>query len=82
MVLKKAEETNFIIWCSAECALLVLDAAQRVGLLDARHSYVVLAPELHTMPLHDYSHGGANITGERTPPVATRHPLPPRESTQ
>lgn len=78
MVLKKSEETNFIIWCSSECALLVLDAAQRVGLLDERHSYVVLALELHTMPLHDYSHGGANVTGERLNPPPALAPDPPR----
>lgn len=41
----------------------VLDAAQRVGLLGARQSFVVLSLELHTQPLHTFSHGGANITG-------------------
>lgn len=63
LVLKKAGATNFIVWCGAECAVRVLDAAQRVGLLGARQSFVVLSLELHTQPLHTFSHGGANITG-------------------
>ncbi|XP_072932394.1 glutamate receptor ionotropic, kainate 2-like [Epargyreus clarus] len=62
LVLKKYGATNFIIWCEVECAWRVLDAAQRVGLLAARHSYLVLAPDLHTAPLADFSYGGANIT--------------------
>ncbi|XP_063826529.1 glutamate receptor ionotropic, kainate 2-like [Ostrinia nubilalis] len=62
LILKKSGATNFIIWCSAECAVRVLDAAQRVGLLAARHSYVVLTLDLHTQPTADFSHGGANIT--------------------
>lgn len=64
LVLKKSGATNFIIWCSVECSTRVLDAAQRVGLLAARHSYLVPALDLHTQPLADFSHGGANITSE------------------
>ncbi|KAJ8723589.1 hypothetical protein PYW08_003501 [Mythimna loreyi] len=63
LVLKKSDLTNFIVWCSAECTVRVLDAAQRVGLLGERHSFIALTLDLHTQPLHDYSHGGANITG-------------------
>ncbi|XP_031766616.2 glutamate receptor ionotropic, kainate 5-like isoform X2 [Galleria mellonella] len=63
LLLKKSGSTNFIVWCeTAERALLVLDAAQRVGLLSERHSYIVLTLDLHTQPLANYSHGGANIT--------------------
>ncbi|KAJ0183044.1 hypothetical protein K1T71_001020 [Dendrolimus kikuchii] len=65
LVLKKLGATNFIVWCEAECAVRVLDAAQRVGLLAERHSYIVLSLELHTAPLAAYSHGGANVTGFR-----------------
>ncbi|XP_035449990.2 glutamate receptor ionotropic, kainate 2 isoform X1 [Spodoptera frugiperda] len=65
LVLKKSGFTNFIVWCEAACAVRVLDAAQRVGLLAERHSYIVLALDLHTQPLHDYSHGGANVTALR-----------------
>ena len=72
LVLKKSGLTNFIVWCSAECSVRVLDAAQRVGLLAEKHSYIMLSLDLHTQPLHDYSHGGANVTGERQ-----RKPLPP-----
>lgn len=72
LVLKKSGLTNFIVWCSAESTLRVLDAAQRVGLLAEKHSYIVLSLDLHTQPLHDYSHGGANVTGEyqANPPSA------------
>ncbi|XP_075975503.1 glutamate receptor ionotropic, kainate 2-like [Anticarsia gemmatalis] len=56
---------NFIVWCSAECTVRVLDAAQRVGMLSERHSYIALSLDLHTQALADYSHGGANITGLR-----------------
>ncbi|XP_059045609.1 glutamate receptor ionotropic, kainate 2-like [Achroia grisella] len=63
LLLKKSGSTNFIVWCEeAERARLVLDAAQRVGLLSERHSYIVLTVDLHTQPLANYSHGGANIT--------------------
>lgn len=62
LVLKKAGAINFIVWCGPECAVRVLDAAQRVGLLGARQSFVVLSLELHTQPLQTFSHGGANIT--------------------
>ncbi|KAL0879832.1 hypothetical protein ABMA27_002372 [Loxostege sticticalis] len=62
LVLKKSGAVNFIIWCGPECAVRVLDAAQRVGLLAARHSYVVLTLDLHTQDLEPFSHGGANIT--------------------
>ncbi|KAJ8716388.1 hypothetical protein PYW07_003015 [Mythimna separata] len=65
LVLKKSGLRNFIVWCSAECTVRVLDAAQRVGLLAERHSYIALSLDLHTQPLHDYSHGGANITAFR-----------------
>lgn len=61
-MLKKSGAVNFIIWCGPECAVRVLDAAQRVGLLAARHSYVVLTLDLHTQDLEPFSHGGANIT--------------------
>ncbi|XP_068617479.1 glutamate receptor ionotropic, kainate 2-like [Battus philenor] len=62
LVLKKFGANNFIIWCEAECAVRVLDAAQRAGLLGARQSYVILALDLHTQDLGRYSHSGANIT--------------------
>jgi hypothetical protein len=62
LVLKKSGVTKFIVWCEAACCVRVLDAAQRVGLMDARHSYVLVTLDLHTQPLADYSHGGANIT--------------------
>ncbi|KAL4709753.1 hypothetical protein ACJJTC_005556 [Scirpophaga incertulas] len=62
LVLKKSGVTKFIVWCGAACCARVLDAAQRVGLLDARHSYVLLTLDLHTVPLAAFSHGGANIT--------------------
>ncbi|CAH2046640.1 unnamed protein product, partial [Iphiclides podalirius] len=62
LVLKKFGATNFIIWCEAECAERVLDAAQRAGLLGSRYSYVVLALDFHTRDLHRYSHSGANVT--------------------
>ncbi|KAM3960066.1 glutamate receptor ionotropic, kainate 2 [Aphomia sociella] len=62
LLLKKTGSLNFIVWCDAECALSVLDAAQRVGMLAERYSYVLLTLDLHTLPLADYSHGGANIT--------------------
>lgn len=65
LVLKKLSVTNFIVWCDAECSLRVLDVAQRVGLLSDRHSYIMLSLDLHTQPLADYSHGGANITALR-----------------
>ncbi|XP_064072284.1 glutamate receptor ionotropic, kainate 2-like [Vanessa tameamea] len=65
LVLKKLGAINFIVWCDAECSVRVLDAAQRVGLLADRHSYVLTALDLHTLPLADYSYGGANITGLR-----------------
>lgn len=64
-MLKKLGATNFIVWCEAECALRVLDAAQRVGLLAERHSYVLLSLELHTAALGEYSYGGANVTAFR-----------------
>ena len=63
LVLKKWGATNFIVWCNATCSARVLDAAQRVGLLADRHAYIVAALDLHTVPLADYSYGGANITG-------------------
>ncbi|XP_045536085.1 glutamate receptor ionotropic, kainate 2 [Papilio machaon] len=62
LVLKKFGAINFIIWCEAECAARVLDAAQRAGLLGARHSYLLLALDFHTLDLASYSHSGANIT--------------------
>lgn len=62
-MLKKSGATNFVIWCSPECTVRVLDAAQRVGLLSERHSYIAVSLDLHTQALADYSHGGANITG-------------------
>ncbi|XP_026736704.1 probable glutamate receptor, partial [Trichoplusia ni] len=65
LVLKKSGLTNFIVWCNAECSVRVLDAAQRVGLLGERHSYIMLSLDLHTQPLENYSHGGANVTGLR-----------------
>lgn len=63
LVLKKQGAVNFIVWCDVECNVRVLDAAQRVGLLADRHSYLLTALDLHTAPLADYSYGGANITG-------------------
>lgn len=63
LVLKKSGLTNFIVWCNAECSVRVLDAAQRVGLLGEKHSYILLSLDLHTQPLESYSHGGANVTG-------------------
>lgn len=69
LVLKKSGLTNFIVWCSAECTVRVLDAAQRVGLLAEKHSYIALSLDLHTQPLEDYSHGGANVTGESLSPL-------------
>ncbi|CAB3254202.1 unnamed protein product [Arctia plantaginis] len=63
LVLKKSGAINFVIWCSPECTVRVLDAAQRVGLLSERHSYIAVSLDLHTQSLADYSHGGANITG-------------------
>ncbi|OWR53304.1 ionotropic glutamate receptor subunit ia [Danaus plexippus plexippus] len=65
LVLKKFGAVNFIVWCSAECSVRVLDAAQRVGLLSERHSYLMLSLDLHTLPLEDFSYGGANITSLR-----------------
>ncbi|CAK1541962.1 unnamed protein product [Leptosia nina] len=65
LVLKKWGATKFIVWCDAECSIRVLDAAQRVGLLSERHSYLFPAIDLPTLPLDDYSHGGANLTGLR-----------------
>ncbi|KAJ8723365.1 hypothetical protein PYW08_003277 [Mythimna loreyi] len=65
LVLKKSGLTNFIVWCSAECTVRVLDAAQRVGLLAEKHSYIALSLDMHTQSLHDFSHGGANITAFR-----------------
>lgn len=64
LVLKKSDKTNFVVWCDAECAHRVLEAAQRVGLLDQRHEYILPAAlDLHTRDLDRFSHGGANITG-------------------
>ncbi|XP_049872351.1 glutamate receptor ionotropic, kainate 2-like [Pectinophora gossypiella] len=63
LVLKKAGFVNFVVCGSEQDALRVLDAAQRVGLLAERHAYILLSLELHTQPLEEYSHGGANITG-------------------
>ncbi|KAI5637683.1 ligated ion channel l-glutamate- and glycine-binding site domain-containing protein [Phthorimaea operculella] len=63
LVLKKAGYVNFLVWGDEVQTVRVLDAAQRVGLLAARHSYILLSYEVHTQDLHDYSHGGANITG-------------------
>ncbi|KAI8421623.1 hypothetical protein MSG28_009632 [Choristoneura fumiferana] len=63
LVLKKAEHTQFIVWCDEACVDRVLAAAQIVGLLSERHSYILLALDLHTLDLEPYSHGGANITG-------------------
>lgn len=63
LVLKKQGALNFIVWCDVECNVRVLDAAQRVGLLADRHSYLLTSLDLHTAPLADYSYGGANITG-------------------
>ncbi|XP_034829420.2 glutamate receptor ionotropic, kainate 3-like [Maniola hyperantus] len=65
LVLKRWGAENFVVWCDAACALRVLDAAQRVGLLAARHSYLLSALDVHTRDLHAYSYGGANITGLR-----------------
>ncbi|XP_038213920.1 uncharacterized protein LOC119833806 [Zerene cesonia] len=62
LVLKKWGAVNFVVWCGAPCSVRVLDAAQRVGLLAERHSYLLPALDLHTLPLAEYSHGGANIT--------------------
>lgn len=65
LVLKKLSADKFIVWCEAECALRVLDAAQRAGLAGARHSFLLLAPDLRAARLQPYSHGGANITALR-----------------
>ncbi|CAH0720303.1 unnamed protein product, partial [Brenthis ino] len=65
LVLKKWGATNFIVWCNATCSVRVLDAAQRVGLLADRHSYIMSSLDLHTMSLANYSYGGANITSLR-----------------
>lgn len=62
LVLKKWGAVNFIVWCDAACTVRVLDAAQRVGLLAERHSYLLPALDMHTRDLADYSYGGANIT--------------------
>lgn len=64
-MLKKSGARNFIIWGSAGMARRVLGACSRVGLLDARHAYLVLSLELHTRPLAALSHGGANVTALR-----------------
>ncbi|XP_030033794.2 glutamate receptor ionotropic, kainate 2 [Manduca sexta] len=65
LVLKRLGVTNFIVWCEAACCERVLDAAQRVGLLSDRHSYIMLSLDLHTRDLEPYSHGGANVTALR-----------------
>ncbi|XP_050678603.1 glutamate receptor ionotropic, kainate 2-like isoform X2 [Leptidea sinapis] len=62
LVLKKWGASKFIVWCGSACGARVLDAAQRVGLLGERHSYLLPALDLHTLPLAAFSHGGANIT--------------------
>lgn len=64
LVLKKTGVTKFIVWCGAECCARVLDAAQRAGLLAGRHAYVAATLDLHTQPLANFSHGGANITSQ------------------
>ncbi|XP_039755197.1 glutamate receptor ionotropic, kainate 3-like [Pararge aegeria] len=65
LVLKRWGATRFVVWCDAACAVRVLDAAQRAGLLGARHSFLLAALDLHTHPLASYSYGGANVTGLR-----------------
>ncbi|XP_041970526.1 glutamate receptor ionotropic, kainate 2-like [Aricia agestis] len=65
LVLKKSGARNFIVWSGAVTAVRVLDAAQRVGLLAERHSYLLPVLDLHTETLADFSYGGANITALR-----------------
>ncbi|GBP47226.1 Glutamate receptor ionotropic, kainate 3 [Eumeta japonica] len=65
LVLKRSGVQNFAVWCGPECLLRVLDAAQRVGLLSERQSYLLLDLDMHTLHLANYSYGGANITGIR-----------------
>ncbi|GBP47227.1 Glutamate receptor ionotropic, kainate 2 [Eumeta japonica] len=65
LVLKRSGVENFAVWCGRECILRVLDAAQRVGLLSTRQSYLLLDLDIHTLQLGNYSYGGTNITGIR-----------------
>ncbi|XP_023936154.2 glutamate receptor ionotropic, kainate 3-like, partial [Bicyclus anynana] len=65
LVLKRWGAARFVVWCDAACAERVLDAAQRAGLLGARHSFLLAAPDLRAERLARYSYGGANVTALR-----------------
>ncbi|RVE41857.1 hypothetical protein evm_013501 [Chilo suppressalis] len=76
LLLKKSGVTEFIVWCGAACGARVLDAAQRVGLLSARHSYVLATLDLHTMPLAHFRSVTSTITALRAPLLRAGHAGP------
>lgn len=63
--LKKSDDNNIIIDCSADILPDVLKQAQQVGLMTDYHKFIITTPDLHTIDLEPYTHAGTNITGIR-----------------
>lgn len=40
-----------------------LQQAQQIGIMSDDHSYIIMNPDLQTIDIEPYKHGGSNITG-------------------
>ncbi|XP_026748816.2 glutamate receptor ionotropic, kainate 3-like [Galleria mellonella] len=56
---------NFVVDCPLQYLEQLLQHAQQVGLMADEHSYIFLSPDLFTLDLNRYRHGGVNMTGFR-----------------
>lgn len=54
---------NYLVDCSIEKLPQFLEQAQQVGIMSDAHSYLIMTPDLHTVDLNPFKHGGSNITG-------------------
>ncbi|KAI5645987.1 ligand-gated ion channel domain-containing protein [Phthorimaea operculella] len=63
--IKASESVNYLVQCNLDKLQIFLTQAQQVGLMADPHSYIIMNPDLHTIDIEPYMHGGANITGIR-----------------
>ncbi|KAG8227033.1 hypothetical protein J437_LFUL013820, partial [Ladona fulva] len=61
--IKNSGETNIVLDCSINILYEVLKQAQQVGLMTSQHNYIITNPDMHTIDLEPFQHGGTNITG-------------------
>ncbi|XP_041979927.1 glutamate receptor ionotropic, kainate 3-like isoform X2 [Aricia agestis] len=63
--IKSSGSVNYLVACNRDKLPQFLEQAQQVGIMSDEHSYIIMDPDLQTINIDPFKHGGSNITAIR-----------------